>query len=249
MSILNKKETVREYIENHKYFSLSQIIKDTNLNKKIVLDYLSQLKQTKSVFEAGHGIYSSIETVFQLSPESRVETLLKHLKRDFPYTDFLIWNTKQLQSLYHHTQQHHITFIEVEKDSVQAFFEKVSKEYRDTIIEKRSKLYYDTFDISRNPVIVRNLISRSLKNKYIPLIEKILVDIFMDINNYKYISISDYWKIWESICLKYRINIGFVYNYSKRRKCFPSIFNKIIDIYSGYGIDLRHLIEESGKNL
>lgn len=246
---MTKKEIIRQYIKDYKYFSLTQVVKDTKLKKKIVIDYLYQLKQEKLVFDAGRGIYSSIESVFQLIPESRVETLIKHLKKDFPYTDFVIWNTKQLQPLYHHTQQHHITFVEVERGSVSVFSERISKEYRETVTEKHSKSYYDSFDISHNPVVIRNLVSRSSRNGHIPQLEKVLVDMFVDLNKYKYISASDYWKIWEGLCNQYRISIGFIYNYSTRRKCFSGMFPQLIDLYLSCGIDLRHLLQQSGKNL
>ncbi len=246
---MTKKEIIRQYIKKYKYFSLTQVVKDTKLEKKIVIDYLYQLKQGNIIFDAGRGIYSSIESVFQLVPESRVETLIKHLKKDFPYTDFVIWNTRQLQPLYHHTQQHHITFVEVEKGSVSAFFERIAKEYRETVTEKRNKSYYDSFDISHNPVVIRNLVSRSSRNGHVPRLEKVLVDMFVDMDKYKHISALDYWKVWKVLCSKYRINMGFIYNYSKRRKCFSDMFPQLIDLYISYGIDLHHLLQESGKNL
>ncbi|PIV54635.1 hypothetical protein COY52_12600 [Candidatus Desantisbacteria bacterium CG_4_10_14_0_8_um_filter_48_22] len=248
---MNKKEVIKKYTESHKYFSLSQIVKETNLNKKILKDYLSIFKKEKRVFSAGQGIYSSIKETFELVEDSRTYTLLKHLKKNFPYTDFLIWNTRQLQSLYHHTQLHHITFIDVEKDAILPFYEKISKEYIETVIEKRSRAYYNSFNIKLNPVVIRRLVSRSLKpkNNHIPQAEKVLVDLFMDVDKYKYISSSDYWKVWEELYPRYRIDIGFVYNYAKRRGCLESIFQPIISLSRKYEIDFCQLLQESGKSL
>ena len=246
---MNKKEIVKEYAKNHNYFSLSQIAKETALSKEIVKVYLSHLKREKTVFTAGHGVYSSIKSVFQLVADNRTYTLLKHLKKNFPYTDFLIWNTRQLQPLYHHTQQHHITFIDVEKDSVLSFYEIISKEYRGAIIEKRSQSYYNSIDIARSPVVIRNLTSRSSKSKdnHIPRIEKVLGDIFLDIDKYKYISSSDYWNIWKEMYLRYRIDMGFLYNYVKRRKCLEDIFPKIIYLYRDYRLTFAAYFKKVAK--
>ena len=246
---MNKKGKVREYIDKHKYFSLSQIAKELSLEKKIVKDYLLQLKKKNLVFEAGYGIYSTIEKRFSLILKSRVNTLLNFLKKKFPYTKFIIWNTQQLQSLYHHTQQHSITFIEVEKEVILSFFETVSKEYRNVLVEKRNREYFNSFDITRNPIVIRNLFSRSPQKGYSPELEKILVDMFINLDKYRYISASDYWKIWERLFSEFRVKIGIFCYYSRRRKCFNKLFPQLSDISSSYRIDLCQIIKESGKSL
>jgi len=246
---MNKKEKVKDYISKHKYFSLSQISNELSLDKKIVKDYLFQLKKENLLFEAGYGMYSNIEKRFCLVPKSRVNTILNFLKKEFPYTEFIIWNTQQLQPLYYYTQQHHITFIEVEKEALTAFFEAVSKNYRDTLLERKEKDYFNSFEITRNPVVIRNLFSRSPKKGYFPELEKILVDMFVDLDSYRYISLSDYRKIWDGLFSEFRIKIGFLYYYSKRRKCFEKLFSHLTGVSGGYGIDLCQIIEESGKSL
>lgn len=261
---MNKKEKVEEYISKHKYFSLSQIAKELSLDKKIVKDYLLQLKKEELifdknygmrcirkelVFDAGYGMYSNIEKRFSLIVKSRVKTLLNSIKKEFPYIEFVIWNTQQLQPLYHHTQQHNITFIEVSKEATSSFFEMVSRKYRDTLVEKRNMAYFNSFDITHNPVVIRNLFSRSPKKGYFPELEKILVDMFVDLDKYRYISDLDYWRIWHRLLSEFRVKIGILHYYSKRRKCFDEMFPQLADISNSYGIDLRQIIEESGKSL
>ncbi|PIS23944.1 MAG: hypothetical protein COT45_04930 [bacterium (Candidatus Stahlbacteria) CG08_land_8_20_14_0_20_40_26] len=246
---MDKKEKVKDYISKHKYFSLFQISNELSLDKKIVKDYLFQFKKEKLLFEAGYGMYSNIEKRFCLVPKSRVNTILNFLKKEFPYTEFIIWNTQQLQPLYYYTQQHHITFIEVEKEALTAFFEAVSKNYRDTLLERKEKDYFNSFEITRNPVVIRNLFSRSPKKGYFPELEKILVDVFVDLDSYRYISLSDYRKIWDGLFSEFRIKIGVLYYYSKRKKCFEKLFSLFTDISKGYGIDLCQIISKSGKSL
>ncbi len=246
---MNKKEQAKSYVEKHKYFSLSQITNELCLEKKTLKDYLLQFKKDKSVFDAGYGIYSSIEKRFSLIKKSRVDTLLRSLKTEFPYTKFIVWNTQQLQPLYHHTQQHNITFIEADKEAVASFFEAISKDYRDAIIEKRNHEYFDSFNITHDPVVIRALFSRSPRKGNSPELEKILVDMFIDLDRYKYISDTDYWKIWERLFSEFRIKIGTLRNYSMRRKCFERLFSQLRDISGIYGVDLCHFSKESGKSL
>ena len=246
---MNKKEQVKNYVKKHKYFSLSQITNELCFEKKTLKDYLLQLKKNKLVFDAGYGICSSIEKRFSLIKKSRVDTLLRSLRTKFPYTKFIVWNTQQLQPLYHNTQQHNITFIEVDKEAVAPFFETVSRNYREAVIEKRNREYFDSFNIVHDPVVIRILFSRSPKKGNSPELEKVLVDMFIDLDRYKYISDADYWKIWQRLFSEFRIKIGTLCNYSMRRKCFKGLFSRLTDISVGYGIDLCHFSQKSGKSL
>ena len=70
---------------------------------------------------------------------------------------------------------------------------------------------------------------------------------FIDLNKYKYIESSDYWGIWNRLFSEYRVKIGILRNYSKRRKCFKELFAQLTDISKTYRIDLCQIVENSGK--
>lgn len=235
---MTEKERLIKYIKNHNYFSLSHVIKELSLKNKTTKNYLLEFKKEKLIYDAGSGFYSTIKSKYELLPNSRVLTLSKFLRREFPYTKFIIWNTKQLQSLYHHLQQHHITFIEVEKEAVLSFYEKISIKYRNTTIEQQTKEYFNSINIVKDPVIVRKLLSRSPVKKYSPELEKILIDMYIDIERYKYISFSDYWELWRALLSDYRISIGHFYNYSKRRNCYGELCSEINKISKELKMDL-----------
>jgi hypothetical protein len=223
------KNGILDYIKRSKYFSLSSLIKEKKVDARIAKNYLSTFKKQGIIFEAGYGAYTTLKREFQISSVSRVETIARLLKKSFPFADFIIWDTRQLQSLYHHTQAHHLTFIETEKELISPFFEAISKNYRGVFVERRSRSYFGKLPISSNPVVVRRMIRRSPHKGIKPSLEKILVDMFVDLNLYNYISEVDYWQIWRELCSQYRINIGTVVAYSKRRKCFKALFSQLIE--------------------
>ena len=223
------KETILQYIRQNKYFSLDQLVNEKKLGERTVKNYLLEFKNKKVIFDAGYGVYSTIEKEFKLVKNNRVDTIERLLKKSFPFTDFSIWNTHQLQPLYQHTQSHHITFIDVENDAIIGFFERISDKYRDAAVEKGGKSFFANITVNHNPVIVRKLIRRSPKNDQVPLLEKILVDMFLDLDKYKYLSEADYWQIWKTLSDEYRVKIGVVSAYSKRRKCFKRIFSQLIE--------------------
>ena len=56
------------------------------------------------------------------------------VKKEFPFVkDFVVWDTKALQSLYHHTQTHHITFVEVEKDVLPSIYDKLYLKFQNVL--------------------------------------------------------------------------------------------------------------------
>ena len=192
---MNKKELVREYIKKHRYFSLLQIVQKTNLEKKLVKDYLFQLKDEKIVYDAGYGFFSTVAQEFPFEDVRRVEIIRQDLKKNYPLVDFLIWDTKIFAPLYHHTQTHHITFVEVEKDLVFSVHEHLYGKYRGVLKEKRVKSFFAGFDVTLDPVVVRAMPSRSPREGNIPALEKILVDMYLDIDKYLYIGHSDYFEL------------------------------------------------------
>lgn len=224
---MSKKAFVKEYAQNNRYFSLDDIARETGLGMQVVKNYLQELKREGVVFSAGSGAYSSVAKEFRPDEKARVIKIREMLKKAFPFTDFIVWNTSCLQPFYHHMQAHHITFVETEKDAVQSVADTISKSYRYVSVEKKSKSYYDGIDISRDPIVVRELVHRAPRDGNNPLLEKMLVDLFIDYNKYSLMPESDYWEMWQGIYSLYRINIGKVASYSKRRKCFRELFSQL----------------------
>ena len=246
---MNKKALVKEYIKNHRYFSLSQIVKDTGLDRKLAKDYLSLLKPEKIVFDAGYGYFSSVSETFLFPRVDRVEEVKRFIKKKFPEADFVVWDTKIFAPFYHHTQTHHITFVEVEKDIVFNVHESLYGQYQSVLKEKRTRDFFEAFDVARDPIVVRGLLSRSPREGHVPALEKILVDMSVDLNKYNYIGQSDYFELWRGLIRSYRINIASLYAYSKRRECAKEIFSKLVDNRNSYAIDFCQIIREIGKGL
>ncbi|MCD6221373.1 HTH domain-containing protein [bacterium] len=226
---MNKKTFLMQFIKNYRYFTLDDITNKIELNRRTIKNYLSDLKQEGIIFDAGYGVYTTLKEEFKIPVISRIETIGRLLKKNFPFTEFIIWDTKQLQSLYQHTQAHHVTFVETDKELMNSFYDCISKKYQKTYIEKKNKNYFVNFPLHLNPVVIRKKISRSPYAGVMATLEKILVDMFIDLETYKYISEDDYWQMWRELISNYRLNIGKIISYSKRRKCFQGLFSQLID--------------------
>lgn len=247
---MDKKSIVREYVQKRRYFTLSQIARDTEVDRSVLWNYLSQLKAEKIIFDAGYGVYSTIAKTFELPTVARAQDIAQFIKKEFPLvTDFIVWDTKALQSFYHHTQTHHITYIEIEKDVLTSVYDKLYLKFKNVLSERRSKVFFETFDVARDPAVVRGLASRSPREGHAPTLEKILIDMFRDLDKYNYIGRSDYLEIWRELIQGYRMDIRMIYSYSKRRKCLEGLLSQLVDIKEPYGIEFCQLLREVGKTV
>ena len=226
---MNKKALVRECIKNNRYFNLAGVIKETGLSNQVAKNYLHAFKTEGVIFSAGGGIYSSVAKEFSCPEKSRIAQIRRIIKKEFPLLDFIIWNTLCFQGYYHHMQTHNITFVEVERDAVQPIVERISRSYRFVSVEKKSRVFDRGFNITKDPVIVRRLISRSPRNGHNPRLEKLLVDLFIVKDKYRTMPNADYWELWRQMYSLYRINFGELIGYARRRKNLTVLMPQVID--------------------
>ena len=226
---MNKRALVKEYAENHRYFTLEEVVKATGASNQLAKNYLQELKQTGIIFSAGRGVYSSVTNDFRPVEKSRVVKIRQLLKKQFPYLEFLVWNTLYFQPYYHHQQTHNITFVEVESDVIRSVADRIYRDYRFVVIEKASRVAPKNFDITRDPIVVRRLIKGSPRQGHVPTLEKMLVDLFVIKDKYATMPDGDYWELWRSIDDLFRVNIGVLISYARTRRYFRGILSQLID--------------------
>ena len=226
---MNKKEFISSYIKDHRYFSLSDVVKESGVSQPLAKKYLHELKMAGNIFPAGKGMYSSVSKTFQPEEKSRVTEIRQMLSREFPDLDFIIWNTLSFQPYYHHQQTHHITFVEVEYDAINAVFNKISSAYRHVLIEKASRVAQKDFDITKDPIVVRLLVKRSPRQGHTATLERMLVDMFVIKDKYATMSSTDYWELWKSIDRFYRVSVTDIIRYAKARRYFGELYSQLID--------------------
>ena len=84
-------------------------------------------------------------------------------------------------------------------------------------------------DITRDPIVVRQLIKGSPHDGHAPTLEKMLVDLYVIKDKYKTMPDGDYWELWRSIDKLFRINIGDMIAYARRRRYLRGINSQLID--------------------
>jgi len=209
-----------KFCADRNYVSLVQINnflagKGYNYSKETIKNYIAQLKNSKVIYSAGRGYYSTIENEFKAKQDDLRE-IIQLIKEKYPLLNFSIWSTKILSPFFHHTQNRFYFFLYSEIDALPLI--------RDFLFENNYKVFLNpskndkNFILTDNMIILRSDITRSKSQSNIAVIEKILVDYLIESERLDLLDFSEYEKVFNSIITSFRLNISYLLDYAERRK-------------------------------
>ena len=226
------KESIIDYARDKYYFHIKDLKKyftekgikfrENSLKQQIYL-----FKKEKFIYPAGRGWYSNIQKEFNLNIKP-TEKITKLLIEKFPLLEFSCWSTEQLKGFFHHLPSQFVTFIYTDKDFLSTL--------RDLLSENNYNGYLNPYkvdaekfvELKTKTIILRpSVSSRVSKEKNLATIEKILVDLFMEMKKISLIDRDEYIKIFSNIIFNYRINIAEILDYAHNRKIKDQILNMI----------------------
>lgn len=153
--------------------------------------------------------------------------ITKQLSERFDEIKHCIWETSWLNEFGQHQTSKSTLFIEIEKGFEESlFYELKDRGHREVFLNPDEKTIDLYIAESKQPVIIRKLLTRAplLKRAgkkitfYIPTIEKILVDLFVDEKLFYYAQGSELIHIYENAITSYTINFTTLFSYAKRRE-------------------------------
>ncbi len=223
MANITIKESIIDYARDKYYFHINDLKKyllenQVKFEKDTLKKYLYLLKKNEVIYPAGRGWYSNIQKEFELNIEP-TKKIIKLLIKKFPLLEFSCWSTEQLKGFFHHLPNQFITFIYTDKDFLSTL--------RDFLIENNYNVYLNPskieaekfIELKTKTIILRpSVSSRISKEKNLTKIEKILVDLFMEMKKISFVDKEEYIKIISNIILNYRINMAEMLDYSDRRE-------------------------------
>ena len=229
------KEHIVNYTKNKYYFHINDLKKyftekEIRFEEDTLKKYLYILKKNALIHTAGRGWYSNVKKEFELDIKP-VEKIIILIKDKFPLLEFSFWSTEQLKGFFHHLPTRFITFIYVDKDFLQSV--------KDFLVENDYNVYLNPHKIEAEKfvelkpktIILRSFISsRGPERKNWARIEKILVDLFLEMNKVSLIDEEEYIRIFSNTILSYRINIAEMLDYSHNRKIENKVQNIIVKI-------------------
>ncbi len=235
MAKITIKESIIDYAKNKHYFHINDLKrylteKGIKFRENSLKQQLYLLKKEEIIYSAGRGWYSNIQKGFELNLEP-TEKIIKLLIEKFPLITFSCWSTEQLKGFFHHLLSQFVTFIYSDKDFLQSV--------KDFLMENDYNVYLNPYkieaekfvELKTKTIILRPSISsrvpKDSKEKNRAKIEKILVDLFMEMKKISLIDKDDYTKIFSNIIFNYRINIAEILDYAHNRKIKDQILNMI----------------------
>ena len=235
MASITIKESIIDYARDKYYFHINDLKKyftekGNKFEEDILKKYLYFLKKNEVIYPAGRGWYSNIQKEFELNIEP-TEKIVKLLIEKFPLLEFSCWRTEQLKGFFHHLPSQFITFIYADKDFLSTL--------RDFLTENDYNIYFNPSKIEAEKFIelkIKTIIlrpsvsSRTSKEKNLTKIEKIIVDLFMEMKKISLMDKDEYIKIISNIILNYRINMAEMLDYAHNRKIKDEIKNLFIEI-------------------
>jgi hypothetical protein len=226
---INIKESIINYSKNKYYFHINDL-KRYLIENKIKFEedtlkkYLYLLKKNEIIYSAGRGWYSNIQKEFNLNTQP-INKIMKLLLEKFPLLKFSCWSTEQLKGFFHHLPNQFVTFIYVDKDFLSTLKDFLTKNNYNTYLNPNKVDAEKFVELKTKTIILRPSVSFRISNeKNLTKIEKILVDLFMEMKKISLIDKEEYIKIISNIILDYRINMAEMLDYADRREAKERIW-------------------------
>jgi len=232
MANISIKESIVNYARDRHYFQIKDLKryfteKGIKFEEDTLKKYLYLLKKNEVMYPAGRGWYSNIQKEFELNIEP-TEKITKLLIEKFPLIEFSCWSTEQLKGFFHHLPSQFVTFLYTDKDFLSTLRDFLTENYYNIYLNP-SKIEAEKFiELKTKTIILRpSTSSRVSKEKNLTKIEKIIVDLFMEMKKISLIDKDEYIKVASNIILNYRINMAEMLDYADRREIKERVWHVI----------------------
>lgn len=223
-------DTIKNKIQS--YFKEQSTISKDELVNCIVLDfpelkqstinvYLSRLKKEGVIKNPARGIYALKEKkAYSPIIDNNLKRLFNKIKKDYPFVEFCIWDTKWLNEFMRHQPFKFYTVLELDKEATEAVFYALKEQGKQVYIEPDAETFNLYINNSEDVIILKHLISEAplqeIDKITIPTLEKLLVDMIIDTKMYA-AQQSEIESIYANSFEKYEVNKNKMKRYAYRR--------------------------------
>jgi len=190
---------------------------------------IHHLVQSGIIQRVGRGVYRfGKSNLFQMELSPQTKKIARTVKKEFPYTNFCVWELAVINIFSHNLINFNLFFIDVERDAMDAVYYKL-KERGKNVIHIR-KTFDDISEWAGN-ICVRPLVSHAplqmQSQIQVATLEKILVDMATDKEFFPFQG-NEMVTIFENAFEKFTINESSMLRYASRKEKRENI-SKIIN--------------------
>lgn len=145
------------------------------------------------------------------------------VKSEFPYADYLVWETRLLHEFMQHQPGQSQVILETDKEVSEAVFNFLNARFLGTVFLQPDRLTFERYILPRSDsIIVTHLYTQAPLQKVegisTPRLEKILVDVFANEDIFYIFHGEELAHIFETAFEKYQVSQKAIFRYAKRRK-------------------------------
>jgi hypothetical protein len=206
----------KEYFQVEDLFTFYQSFEPT-IAKSTVNWRIYTLVKTYIIKRIGRGKYNCGNgNAFMPQITPKALKINSFVKTNFPYLNYIIWHISEINSVSQHLINKDTYYVEVERDAVDAVFEKLREKFKYVL---RGKTNEDVY-FGESVIVVRSLVTgsptQSVNKAPTTTIEKLLVDLFTD-KEFEFLQGYELTHIFNNAFSKYTINIDKLLRYASRK--------------------------------
>lgn len=215
-------EKLLEVFGNKDYFQVEDLVAfyqsyDPTVARSTVNWRIYTLVKTEVIKRIGRGKFKCGNGAsFEPQISTKVLKVNHLMQNSFPYLNYLIWHVSEINFLAQQLINKDTIYVEVERDAVDAVFEKLREKFKYVLRGKTNDDVYHGESI----IVVRPLVTGSpvqlVKNVPTTTIEKLLVDLFCD-KEFEFLHGNELTQIFKNAFSKYTINIDKLLRYASRK--------------------------------
>ena len=223
------KDEITAYIRN-----INSCVSDDSIRQRI-----SRYKKSGLIVSVKKSVYTLSEKPIYQHPEDLfINKLAKIFANQFPQINYCIWSSAWLYDFTIHQPAHSFYIFETEPDMVETAFNLLKdNDFKSFLTPDEQSIQLYVMG-QKNPVIVKQLVSRSplvkTKKTKCPSIEKMLVDAYTDKKQFYFIQGEEIKNIFKFSFKRYSINTSTLLNYAVRRGNKDEIYDFINNNITNY---------------
>lgn len=221
-------ESFKEKFENFDTITVKKILefyqdKDAFVKKSTVNWRIYKLVEKGIIQRVGRGKYRLGEQKeFHPKINQSIKSLYTILKNEYPYLDISIWTTEWISQWILHIPSANKTIIEVEKGTEDSVFYFLSDIRKNVFLNPSIDILDKYAQENKNQIIIKKLVTdaplQKINSLRIPALEKIIVDLILDVETLSEYQGRDLESIIENAYQSYSIQEDKLLRYASRRR-------------------------------
>lgn len=221
--MINRTEHIIQFAETVDSFTATQYAQtlEPNVSLHSIVNILNRMVRQGKLQRLQRGVYAlAKQNVWRVVIGEQEKTVYDLIHLQFPLIRICVYNGETFAPLQHHLAFNQATYIEVERDSVESVFYRLQDAGYEVYRTPDQQIAYDYVDVKKKIVIVKPLVTQAPLMKqdkyYVPMLEKLLVDIRAD-KDFFYMQGIEATYMTETARQMYMLNEEKLQRYAKRR--------------------------------